>query len=305
MTSVPRPLVFLADAADSAAAEKDRFYESQVRRLGAMGIESRIVRAGSAGDPPPAEAVVVFDVAERDSLAPYLGAAAILAPLVWNDYVFWRDAWDWIRGQAKVQAVLACSPISAEILASFPLRRPVLCVRPTFDLDPRAIGCAEAVEGRPTVIGWLKERETSVRFVRAGLLGRRPDLLRIAWRELSFADRDGWRTGLAECTHFLAVRRLASSALPLVEAMAAGLAVVAGHGGGLTEVASEANGYWQTGAEPDSLIDLLERALSDEPALVAERRAKRRAARISAMAVTADRCFAENLAVWRSLVTEA
>ena len=302
-----REIVFVLTEDEEWKEEKRRFYQSQVDLLTEAGLQARLIqvrdKAAVEGASLP---VFVFDLGTHATIVPLLeeraGDACLLAPLLWNPYVFWEMPQRWIRAQHKVAALLVPGAAHEQNIRHYPHGQKLgtLNVAAHYAIEGKR---DRQIDGRLPRIGYLSHRSATVKFVQGYVSRTDADFAGIDWVELNFSDLSGWQENLPTCDILLTLRPLSGSALPLLDAMAAGLLPFADHGGGLTGIASAENGVWVDSVTPEKialqLIELLRRYRNADPALLLMRdQALSTAAQASARAT-----FAANYRAWNALAS--
>lgn len=302
-----REIVFVLTDDEDWKEEKRRFYQSQVDLLTEAGLQARLVRANDKDAVEGArQPVFVFDLGAHAAIAPLLeegaGETRLLAPVLWNPYVFWEASQCWIRAQHKVAALLVPGAAHEKNIRHYPHGQKLgtLNVATHYVIEGKR---DEPIEGRLPRIGYLSHRSATVKFVQGYVSRMDKDFAGIEWVELNFSDPSGWQENLPACDILFALRPLSGSALPLLDAMAAGLLPFADHGGGLTGIASAENGVWVDSVTPEKialqLIDLIRCYQNADPALSGMRKQAMSTAEQASARVT----FSANYRAWNALAS--
>lgn len=297
-------ICFLLAEQETERMEKRCFFEAQAALLEAAGIPARLASMDGTLPPPGTGGrIMVFDLANRDQ-APSVpdGDRVWFAPVLWDPYALFDPQMTWMRREARCLALLVSGEHEVELVRKYPIGQQVLPLHFAMnyaDLERRA---AEREAAGPLVIGCLGRKKAALDFLRGMLTRLQPAAARAEWVELDFEDRDAWLRDLPRCDLLLAMRSYSGSALPLLEAMAAGVPVCADHGGALSRLASADNGTWLESATlercAETVAHLLERFAGPGPQLSGICANAARAAGQASAAAT----FPENLNSWRSLM---
>lgn len=293
---------------ESAFEEKRRFYQGQIRRLGAEGVNAALYEFSEA-EPvlPGVGAVAVFDIECRRFLRRHLDDRGILhAPLIWNPYRFFKVGQDWVCGSELVIAVLAPGFSAGQMLSKFALGKSVETLNVSGEYPDRRDARLQLSESlTPLRIGVLGESGVTEAFV-LGIVARNlADFAEYELFRMDFGEPGSWRDDLMRCDVLISLRGLCGTGLPLLDAMASGVVVAGTHGGGLRDVACPENGIWVNRATleifAEELVAGIKRLASDPDwyrALVDQ-------AVQTARDNSADATFGTNLEVWKRLLQRA
>lgn len=299
---------FVLVEGEQVRAEKRRFYQGQIDRLRAGGLEAGLYEfSDDARDLPGDGAIAVFDVACRKFLRRYLDERRIPhAPIIWNPYIFFQTDHHWIRTSDLVVSALAPGGESGRMLHEFALGKSVETLRISAeypDFNRRARNMTDRLQ--VSRIGCLGRSQTAIDFIKGILTRGWPELAECEWVDLDAEAPEEWRDNLAGCDVLVSLRELCGSALPLLDAMASGIVVAGTHGGGLRDVACPENGIWINSATLETVAEELSdglRRLAADP--VWHRQLIDRASE-TAIENSVDATFGDNLEVWKRLTERA
>ncbi|MEQ8331831.1 hypothetical protein [Nisaea sp.] len=301
-------IAFVLAEGEPVPAEKRRFYQGQIDRLRAEGLEADLYEFSDQSPAlPNSGTVAVFDIECRKFLRRHLDERRIPhAPLIWNPYAFFMIGQTWVRTSSLVVETLVPGMAAGQMLQKFALGKPV----ETITVSANYIGCDDHVgpplasSGRP-LIGCFGAGRLVIDFVKSVLIRRMPELVDCQWVHLDSEMPERWRDDLARCDTLFSFRSLCGSAIPLMDAMASGVVVAGSHGGGLSGIADAENGIWINSATLEIIAEELSAGLSRLEADPAWRRRLIDGASAVAKNNSVDATFPGNLEVWRRLIERA
>ncbi|WP_323798096.1 hypothetical protein [Nisaea sp.] len=299
---------FVLAEGEPARAEKRRFYQGQIDRLRAVGLEAGLYEfSDDAHHLPDHGAIAVFDVACRKFLRRYLDERRIPhAPIVWNPYIFFKIDHHWISTSDLVLATLAPGEESGRMLQKFALGKSVETLRISaeyLDFNPSARNIVDHLQ--VSRIGCFGSSQFAIDFIKGILTRGWPELAECEWVDLDAEALEEWRDNLAGCDVLISLRGLCGSALPLLDAMASGIVVAGTHGGGLRDVACPENGIWINSATLETVAEELSDGLLRLAADPVWHRQLIDRAFETAIENSVDATFGDNLEVWKRLTERA
>lgn len=295
---------FVLVEGEPAYSEKRRFYQGQIDRLRAAGVESGLY--GFSNDElalPDKGAVAVFDIECRKFLRCHLDERQIPhAPLIWNPYNFFRPGQDWVRSSDLVVEAFAPGLAAGERLKKFALGKPIETLRISAEYpDHSNNGRFKGDRSQMSRIGGLGGNQFAIDFIKGALTRRWPEFADCEWVQMDSEASGGWHEDLARCDVLISLRELCGTALPLLDAMASGVVVAGTHGGGLRDVACPENGIWINSATLETIAKGLSdglRRLVVDPVWHSQLIDK---ASETAKENSVDATFNDNLEVWKQL----